>query len=409
MGEKRRDLNSISQEQTPIEVYKKENKLIVAAGDIVDFEIHIKNLASKTLYNILVNEEVSFFIDILSGTLIINDNIIENYHLSKGININQLQVNEEIIIKYKAIINQTKKEVQTKLRYTYEYFYFEKKVILQGEVLSNKIKVQNVQLQINKLVSKKKVLLGDEVKLIIKIKNIGELVCYNILIKEDLCENLSFIEGSFEFDNRKFNIANILKGVNIGGLSPLEEKTIKYKVRINKGINNEILNTKINGSFEYSLNGSYLIERKKLINEELKFKVDNPIITEFINEYFILMNEPNVIKQILDVSNELEIIDFYIIDTVESLNLEGRNFRGKSLIITGQTKIFVQYLTNFNKEVHILKDENIFVKTIPLYGKEVNAYIIKIVGWIKHINNLITEEGVLFRDFIILEGLVRET
>lgn len=390
-----------------IKIYKKVSKLIVASGDLVDFEIHIKNLVSKSLYNIKVVEEVPPFIDIVQGTLDVNGTMLESYNLSRGIKLETLDYNEEVIIKYKAIINQADKDITTKLKYTYEVFNGSKKELLQGEVISDRIKVQNVKLEVDKFVKEEKILLGDEIELIITIKNIGEVSCYNINIKEELCENLELIEGSFKCNEKIFNIANILKGVNIGILDPKEEVCIKYKVKIIKVSSNGILKSLFNANFEYLLKESSLIESKELRELELKIKVNNPIMTEFINEYLIDI-EKESIKEIVYMHNELEVIDFYIINTAKGINLDNINFRGRNLLIIGKNKSFIQYLLDGDEEVYMFKNENIFVKTISLYETKFNERIVKVVGNINNISSLVTSKGIIIRDFIFLEGLIQE-
>ncbi|MGL4740198.1 MAG: hypothetical protein ACRC41_05250 [Sarcina sp.] len=385
-----------------IKVWKSQTKMIVLNGDRIDFEIHIKNIEEKALYNIVIIEEIPTSIDVLKNSLNVSGQILDSYFLSRGIKIKKLEVKEEVTIKYVGVINTKEKKIITRIKYNFQFYNFEKKEFIQGEVNSNEIKVYNIGLKIDKLLNKKIIALKEETEFIIKIKNIGDVTCYNINIKEDLCDNLEFIEGSFEFNEKKYNLANISKGVNIGILMLSEEVIIKYKAKVV----NTILKSIFKANFKYSLDNDISMEYKQLNELNLNIKVKNPIEIDFIDEYFIALEE-YAIREIIYIDNKIEILDFYIIDTDYGENLDGLVLTGRSLVIVGRNKILIEYLNGANAKVNLIQRENIFIKTIPLCTENKDEKIIKVIGSVKNIGVLIIDKGILIRDFIFIEALIR--
>lgn len=83
-----------------LNLLKKASKKNVQLHDEVEYEIKINNNGDLDLYNILIKDVLPNALELVDGSFMINNIIVNSVDLSRGVTIDKLNINDCVIIKY---------------------------------------------------------------------------------------------------------------------------------------------------------------------------------------------------------------------------------------------------------------------------------------------------------------------
>lgn len=126
-----------------IKISKKADKKNVIVGDIVNFVINMKNTSDKIIKNIEIIDLNKTCIKIIKNSLYYNGVLINSNELSKGIYRDLLDINEELNIKFSAVVNESNdEEIFNFVKLSYEYNNkFNNTIYVNDEFRSESIKI----------------------------------------------------------------------------------------------------------------------------------------------------------------------------------------------------------------------------------------------------------------------------
>jgi len=204
----------------------------------------------------------------------------------------------------------------------------------------------NAQFTISKKPSGNYSDIGDIIIYTIKGLNNGRTDIYNIYIEDSLNPSVQFIPGSVTINEVATSEADILCGILIPKLSASQSIVISYEVVITNTSYSNYEQSLDSIKYDYSMsNNQKLI--KSLEYEENLNRMDNVPMYNFrqisIEKKLLMDSVKPDIKEILNITSEIEIIKYYVIATPNIKSLENQNLSGYKLIIYALIKYTVQY------------------------------------------------------------------
>lgn len=263
----------------------------------IDTEFSNKISLSLTKEFVFINESVDLdFSAINNGNinvesmqikLYVTDHIkVNNIYVNKKLfelkktddfykfDLNKLLINERINISGNLEITDINLgEEKIYVVIDYQYFSDKEKKYIKNTFISNEknIKTYGVILKdknnrdITKQTDKKVCKIGDTINNKITIKNIGNIICKNITIKEEYEDDeVKFMNNSFIINNKLLTMKDIKAGINIGDLDVNEELEIQYKLKVISNKNSDWILT--NTFLEF------IEEKPEMINRTQKIK-----------------------------------------------------------------------------------------------------------------------------------------
>ncbi|MGL4873602.1 MAG: hypothetical protein ACRC30_03005, partial [Clostridium sp.] len=188
-----------------------------------------------------------------------------------------------------------------------------------GTFYSNFIntRVLNLGIQINKIMDRTSIYIGEIGKCILEVKNIGQSIINNINLIDPLNNAINFVAGSLNIDGSQ-NSSNIEAGVNIGNLARGEVRTVDFNFNAIGQVGNLTVSNIANATYLYNTNksGTTFSNKVDLLIKEVLYNVDiNKIVTPSI-----VNSKDKVIYTITVKNNDVkDISNLVVIDTVPSL------------------------------------------------------------------------------------------
>ncbi|MGL4740667.1 MAG: hypothetical protein ACRC41_07660 [Sarcina sp.] len=344
------------------------NKVITTKGDIIKFEVFVKNISNLDFQNLKIKNINSV------GTHLLNDEVIVNGKITKIakeiniIEVEQLEAKKDLYIMYSVKVEESNKsyfEFRPFLEYNDMNF-------TQRSIDFEKIKIQNsiCNINIEKKVDKNLVIIGEKIKNTITISNIGTIDIKNLNIKEVLGSSLEYV-GNLKINDIISDLSLIdnlkLKKllVNDRVIITFYTKVIKDEPKINLYttlgydyfIADEVFTSDIK---------SKIIQLKTLKNDITIKKTtskENLIVGEFFEYYINILNKGEItlsesfIKW--DFVRKVEILEIYIGDDIVNLDGEG------SLnlpVLYPKEQIRITLFMKANRALNLNSKEYIFLK-----------------------------------------------
>jgi uncharacterized repeat protein (TIGR01451 family) len=204
----------------------------------------------------------------------------------------------------------------------------------------------NAQFTISKIPSGNYSDIGDIIIYNMKALNNGRADIYNIYIEDSLNPSVQFIPGSVIINGTETPEADILSGILIPKLSSSQTITISYEVVITNTSYSNYEQSLDSVKYNYSISNNQK-SIKSVENEENLVRMNNVPMYNFrqisIEKKLLMDSVKPDIKEIIDITSEIEIIKYYVIATPNIKSLENQNLSGYKLIIYGLIKYTVQY------------------------------------------------------------------
>ena len=393
-----------------LEVIKKATCNSAIISEIISYEISVKNISEELVRNIEIVDIQGTEVEIVGESIYLNNKPIDISSLSKGIYLKYLEKNQSAHIKFnvKILDRGINATIANKIRVSYDYELEGTEIYMTDEVLSEELKVYKSQLEIEKTANKETIILGEEIVFRIDIKNLGEVDCYSISLYEVLSEEIEFIVGSFYRDYDNINISTLENGINIGNLLKGKSLTLYYKVLVKKICSTGFINSQISADYKYKCDMKSPIKFLKVEKKQFKIEATNPGFTEFeIENNFIIEDG---CAEIIDISEDIEIEDNYIIKTATGRSLNGEIMNLYKLVVIGYLNLYLEYAhRKESEEVYIKKEKQRFVEIIVLAEDYKVGTGISVKGSSKNIYyKKINDRKILYKNSIIVEAIVKE-
>jgi uncharacterized repeat protein (TIGR01451 family) len=207
--------------------------------------------------------------------------------------------------------------------------------------------VVNAQFTINKTPKGNYSDVGDVITYTIKGVNNSRTDIYNLYIEDSLNPSIQFIPGTVIINDILISQADILSGILTPKLSAGQSLVISYEVVITNTSYINYTNILDSVRYEYSLTQSENTLQNLQINNKENCTKDSPMYNfrqiSIEKKLSFDLVKPDM-KEISDITSEIEIIKYYVIATPNIKSLENQNLSGYKLIIHGLIKYTVQYV-----------------------------------------------------------------
>ena len=333
--------------QPSLEVVKSVDKDEVVVGEFVKYTLNIRNTGNVDVNKVVVRDVLNEKLRFISNSVMIDGMNTPTEDVLLGIIIDSIKVNQEVIITFDAeVLDVGKIPNQTMIEYIYKS---ETDGINQAGFNNSNIvyfKSNNVKLDVTKVADKNFVVLRDEIKYTVNIKNRTKIVANNIIVKDELPRYMQLIQGSFKLNGQPINTVNLERGVNIGILRQAQEANIEYKVRV---ISNPSANIIVNGvevSYSYILaNGSLgtmILPPEVAKVDTIEMGMSN--FKQFNIESYLSIEEGKAnIKNINTARGTIDINSYHVIKTTPNISNEGQYLTRHKLIISGRLNFIIEY------------------------------------------------------------------
>lgn len=343
--------------QPSLDIIKMAKKTEVAVGDKVQYTLDIINTGNVDVNNVIVRDLLDEKIRFISGSVTINGIPMESEDLLLGISIATIKMNEKVVVTFDV-------EVLAvgiiKNQAVAEYIY---KSGIDGisqagfnESNIETIKGNNVKLEVTKVSDKNFVVLRDEMKYTVTIRNRTNVVANNIVIKDKLPRYISLIPGTFRLNGQVINAVYLESGVNIGTLKANQVALIEYKVKVVSNSCLGIIEDGVGVSYNYILPngaiGSIVLPLEGEQTNIIKMGMSNFKQVSIESYLSILEGKPDV-ETINTAKGTIDIKSSHIIKTCPNISNEGQYLTGHELIVSGCLNLMIEYTALCSvQEVH---------------------------------------------------------
>lgn len=272
-------------------------------GEIITFEIIIKNTGNLTAFDLFLSDIVPRNIEPLLEKVIINNRIVALESL-RSISLGNLGPYKSLIIRYKALVKGTTLGDETFSLGKLKYRYFNDSIgdYIDAESLSNELILNINEAIINNFkcnIDKESYILNDDIFCRFNIENSGNTSALNTRLYIDLPEGVE-IKSNSVFINGEENKIENFRNIELGDLKSFQRITVSFKGKI-KNINNG----------EKCISGKILYDYNDLELDEVVSKCKESNIVKF-NVYGVVINnntkviERSINKEIYKIGEEIE-------------------------------------------------------------------------------------------------------
>ncbi|MGL5353268.1 MAG: hypothetical protein ACRDA5_08065, partial [Clostridium sp.] len=378
------------------------NKDSFIVGDKAYFNINISNMGSHILNNAIFQINIPQEVEILEDKIFIRDKSYRKEEIISGVNIGDIDIDDNIVIKYSTIINKIGLNNEVSTYYKIEGYYnidiSNQRIYKEyaSEILTNK--TEQVSAKVFLEADKYLLLNGEDVKFTATIINDGTIpIDINYIL--DIGEELEEITELRELNGESIDGFNDLIPIEPND-GVVIEKTYVYKKF--RGMSNVFTQGIINVNYK-TLDNKYN-GYKEIKTEKLEIEITNTSFKELIIEDVI------DVKKIEPIIGE--ITNIYITPTITSQNvrLVKRDYEYKSSDITGHRLEFVgkldytiEYVSRDSlSAVHLISKDIIFASNIMLPGDFILGEEVKIKPKVLNISHKIISDGMLFININLL-------
>ena len=365
-----------------VSLEKLSNFLIATVGDIIIYTLIVANTGDIDVFDVIINDLLESNIEFIEDSVKVNGSLVANASILSGINIGTLMIGEVKVITFEAkIVNKIDDFIGNIAIGTYKFITGQDKREKINDIQSNfnEIKIEEYELTIEKDADKIIANLNDIITYTVKLYNSEEVNLMNVIFKDELPNNLEFVENSFKIDEVVVNCKSLKKGINIGILNSKEGVSITYKTKVIGGT-----------PTGYSINSAYAEFNYKLSNDVTGMAktevVDTCVeirIASFkqlsINKEFKIPILNLDIEEIDEVMVEIEITDSYSVKVKESISNERQILSEYKLIVHGYINILTKYTALVEDQaVHLAESKFPFSTFIILPNSYIEGQCIEI-------------------------------
>ncbi|MGL4803493.1 SPOCS domain-containing protein [Paraclostridium dentum] len=322
-------------------------------GNKIVYTISCINQSSISFQNIFISNKLNQSLKFITDSVVINNIEMPGLNILTGFSIGRLYPNKKTTIRFEveAISKDLDSvNITTNADCIYEKDGFRKSIIYTSDC---SIQVYNPSIYIKKSCSKENASLNDIITYKIKVVNNGDVYLDNIILKDDICDYLGIIEGSFKVNSHTINDVDLDCGINIGDLNINDYKIIEYDVIVNgHGVACSV-SSNAYAEYSYYLNNGFIGNKKS----EVSNCILNILLPSFkqiyIENYAYLPEKKEDIKCVENINTDVEIKHYNVIKTPVAKSSDGISLSGYKLIIHGVINQIIRYsVEKSNRPIH---------------------------------------------------------
>lgn len=261
-------------------------------------QVVIKNDGNTPAFNLILKASYSDNYEYINDTLKVNNEIVYG-DLRNGINLNELRVGEEVVITYALKGVNIKENNNNKVDLVYSYFDGDGKEITKNitskNIVTKIVESDIADLDIVKLACYKVLPVAGINTYTISIKNIGNTVASEVLVKDIIDSNFEEVDNSIKINGKM--VIGTINNLLIGDIKPQDVIIIEFQA-LAKIAKKDIINI---AHVEYT----YEDEKNIIYNvKEESNMVENTIIKDVSKEVIELLN--NIAKKENGITDLLE-------------------------------------------------------------------------------------------------------
>lgn len=333
-------------------IYKTAHTPITVVGNEVWYKIILRNDSEDTIQDITISDRVNEHLKFIKGSLRCNG-IEGDGDIIAGIRIPILpkSLKEDYVIEYKVEVLSapSNKEIISTTSGTYNYKELRSQKSYLKRVESNAVHLQvyEPRIEVEVYQDKKIATIGDSITYQVELMNTGDLNCVNVLVNSTFNRGVELVQGTVYLDYKQIHVEQLEKGINIQYMQVGEKKILSYQMEIKDG------NSEGWVANETTVEATYVLPDQTVGNGLFK---GNKLVIEsgircfrqvLLDKHLILPDSEADISEIDDVEVQLEITEYYKIDTPISISVEGSRLTGSEMVINGILKIEMSYVSTY--------------------------------------------------------------
>ncbi|MGL5149382.1 MAG: hypothetical protein ACRC7N_02265 [Clostridium sp.] len=259
-----------------LEFFQSVDKKIVSYDNILNFTFFIKNKSNEYISNILFRQEINIVHNkiFISATKNNGDHSItvEDSHVNLG----ELCPGEVMEIQINTVIDKAFKEI---LKSVGELTYVAGSELIEKEESNEEwVTFKGADFQedgeLKLYFDREYATIDDEIQVGIDIENKGNLTGEKVFLGDIIPEDCNYVENSLTINDSKLDFSGHVDSISIGRISLFQRISVKYKIRINREKNNDILRHRVTLKYENIIDEGEVAQKIIKSNEEiLKIKL----------------------------------------------------------------------------------------------------------------------------------------
>lgn len=329
-----------------VTLVKSSDLYIVTNGDIITYSIVATNVGEIDVYDVVIKDLLNPYVDFVEGSVAVNGVSLPNANILAGFSIGELKVLDKRIVTFQAKVLDKKTDFIDNIStavYKYKLSPTDVERIKTVDSNLNRIILEEHKLEITKVADKQVVSLNDIITYKVKIINTGDTDVTNIIFKDELPENVKFVENSFTVNGVTVNDADIAVGVNVGSLKASEQVIIIYQAKVISGTCDGYSVNHAYAQYDYVLSntatGTAITD---IASAKVEVNIDSFKQTNIDKEFAIPVVKPNM-EEIDSVEVNVVVEDSYIVKVANLVSNEGQILSGNKLIVHGYVETSVEY------------------------------------------------------------------
>lgn len=317
----------------------------VSVGDIITYTIVCTNDSNLLFNDIFISNDLNRNLKFIKGSIKINNIDRPELSILSGVSVGKLICGAKSTLTFEVeVVSKDNDDItlNTSAEFVYKDNDEEKSIIENSTLL---LHIYNPSIYIKKYVDKSNVSLNDKITYKVKLVNNGDVFLDKVIFKDDICENLEIVEGTFTINSKLLNQFDLVNGIYLGGLGINDCILIEYQAVVRgKGVCSQI-NNKAFASYTYYFdNGACGSKKSEIINCLLN--VSLPSFKQInIEEYINLPTHKEDMYCVENVNTDIIIKSFHTIKTPIATSNEGIVLSGHKLIIHGNITQIIRYTT----------------------------------------------------------------
>ncbi|MGL4850427.1 MAG: DUF7507 domain-containing protein [Clostridium sp.] len=256
---------------------KTSDKKYVKIGDTITYKIYMKNTGNVNTDNVVLQDTIPEGTELIPGSVLLNGKSLLGANPQVGVNIGTVKPDEEANLIFKVLVVSIADKdlpptinglpcpsamgqgglLENKARVCYRYTVEPSKpcgVSKCNETNVDKIKINTAIVSIKKETNPVFVDLDDEITFTLKLKNTGNVLGEEILLKDILDPALKFVVNSVKINGVSQPGVSITSGISIAPLQPEEDTLVEFKAIVFKAPEKNEIQNSATVTYNFQLN-----------------------------------------------------------------------------------------------------------------------------------------------------------
>ena len=328
----------------PIVINKISDVDQAIVGQEILFTITVNNTTGVILNHAIVTDLLNPELSFVDGSITIDGIPMPLKDIIAGVEIGPMGIGALKTISFKAnIVGKSGDYIYNESTVVYRFMEQGLEIIETKTSIPVQILVEIAEIVCKKTANKQVVGLGDIVVYKVVLTNQGTIDGYNVVYKDILSESVELLPNSVIVNGVMVNDPNFELGINVGDMIPTQTIEIIYSVKV------------VGGSCSGKIVNEGFVEYFYVLPNRVTGKKKSPICSAIIDVNIVTfkqllfdktMNIPCQkpdMEEVDDVTAEIMIDDYYVIDTIKSTSNEAQKLTYHKLIIHGRVKLSLQY------------------------------------------------------------------